>query len=123
MPNCSSTSPPVGADLLARTMALTMDKRCAPRWLRGAVRNAPRSTVSAIAIEFLPWSAILDLATAWQLVQESGAANGGIVIDMLHRQRQPGGPTWSCCGRSPAIASPTCRCATPRPARRAPMTT
>ena len=45
-----------------------------------------------VAIEFLPWSAVPDLATAWQLVQESGAANGGIVIDMLHWQRQPGGP-------------------------------
>ena len=33
-----------------------------------------------------------DLATAWRIVHDSGAANGGIVIDMLHWHHQPGGP-------------------------------
>jgi sugar phosphate isomerase/epimerase len=46
----------------------------------------------AIAIEFVPWTAIPDLATAWRIVRESGASNGGICVDFLHWQRQPGGP-------------------------------
>lgn len=45
-----------------------------------------------IAIEFLPWSGIPDLATAWQIVESSGAENAGLLIDGWHWQRQPGGP-------------------------------
>jgi len=45
-----------------------------------------------IAIEFLPWSGIPDLASAWQIVEASGAENGGLLVDGWHWQRQPGGP-------------------------------
>lgn len=45
-----------------------------------------------IAIEFLPWSGIPDLATAWQIIESSGAENAGLLIDAWHWQRQPGGP-------------------------------
>lgn len=45
-----------------------------------------------VSIEFLPWSGIPDLATAWQIVESSGAENAGLLIDGWHWQRQPGGP-------------------------------
>jgi sugar phosphate isomerase/epimerase len=45
-----------------------------------------------VCIEFLPWSVVPDLATAWRLVQEAAAPNGGILLDMMHWHRQPGGP-------------------------------
>ena len=66
-----------------------------------------------VAIEFLPWSAVPDLATTWQIVRGSGTTNGGIVIDMLHWQRQPGGPNLELLRQIPAIGCTTCRCATP----------
>ena len=81
-----------GADLLlACTMAPTMDAARATEGFAALCERASEHGVR-VAIEFLPWSAVPDLATAWQLVQQAGAANGGIVIDMLHWQRQPGGP-------------------------------
>jgi sugar phosphate isomerase/epimerase len=81
-----------GADLLlACTLAPTMDAARATEGFAALCDRASEQGVR-VAIEFLPWSAVPDLATAWQLVQEAGAANGGIVIDMLHWQRQPGGP-------------------------------
>jgi sugar phosphate isomerase/epimerase len=43
-------------------------------------------------IEFLPWSGIPDLATAWQIVQAADQPNGAIMIDTWHWRRQPGGP-------------------------------
>src|SRR5207344_774561 len=81
-----------GADLLlACTLDPTMDATRATEGFAALCERAAEHDVRA-AIEFLPWSAVPDLATTWQLVQESGATNGGIVIDMLHWQRQPGGP-------------------------------
>ena len=45
-----------------------------------------------VPIEFLPWSAIPDLATAWRIVDASNSPSGGIMLDTWHWQRQPGGP-------------------------------
>jgi sugar phosphate isomerase/epimerase len=42
-------------------------------------------------VEFLPWTGIPDLATAWSIVQPVGSG-AGIVLDTWHWQRQPGGP-------------------------------
>ncbi len=42
-------------------------------------------------VEFLPWSGIPDLSTAWSIVDPVGAG-AGIVVDTWHWQRQPGGP-------------------------------
>lgn len=42
-------------------------------------------------VEFLGWSAIPDLTTAWQLIAPL-PSNVGIVLDTFHWQRQPGGP-------------------------------
>ena len=45
-----------------------------------------------LGIEFLPWSGVPDLATAWAIVDKAGRENGGLVLDTWHWQRQPGGP-------------------------------
>jgi sugar phosphate isomerase/epimerase len=44
-----------------------------------------------VCVEFLPWSGIPDLATAWRLVEPLGP-RAGILLDTWHWQRQPGGP-------------------------------
>ncbi len=54
-----------------------------------------------VCIEFFPWSGMPDLATAWAVVEASGAANGGIVIDMMHWQHQNGGPNFDLLERIP----------------------
>jgi len=51
-------------------------------------------------VEFLPWSGIPDLATAWALVEPLGAA-AGVLIDAWHWQRQPGGPNPELLSRIP----------------------
>jgi sugar phosphate isomerase/epimerase len=45
-----------------------------------------------VCLEFLPWTGIPDISTAWQIVEQSGAPNGGILLDTWHWTRQPGGP-------------------------------
>jgi sugar phosphate isomerase/epimerase len=55
----------------------------------------------SVPIEFVPWTAIPDLATAWQIIEESGAENGGICLDMLHFHRQAGGPDLELLSRIP----------------------
>jgi sugar phosphate isomerase/epimerase len=37
-----------------------------------------------IQLEFLPWSTIPDLATAWQIVTRAGRPNAGITVDAWH---------------------------------------
>jgi len=37
-----------------------------------------------VALEFMPWTAIPDAATAWQIVELAGAANGGVLVDTWH---------------------------------------
>jgi sugar phosphate isomerase/epimerase len=47
-----------------------------------------------VCLEFLPWTAVAQLATAWALVQKTGLANVGLVLDTWHFRRQPGGPDY-----------------------------
>lgn len=44
-----------------------------------------------VCVEFLPFSGIPDLATAWALVEPLGPS-AAILLDTWHWQRQPGGP-------------------------------
>ena len=62
----------------------------ARRNLATLVEAAERVGVQ-VCVEFLPWSGIPDLATAWALVEPLGPA-AGILLDTWHWQRQPGGP-------------------------------
>jgi sugar phosphate isomerase/epimerase len=57
-----------------------------------AVCDLATSYGKRVCLEFLPWSAIADLKTAWQIVEGAERSNGGIVLDTWHWQRQPGGP-------------------------------
>ena len=59
-----------------------------------------------VCIEFLPCTAIPDLATAWRMVEESGADNGGILVDMMHWHRQPGGPDFGLLEQIPGARIP-----------------
>ena len=45
-----------------------------------------------VCIEWLPWTGLPDLKSAWKLVQDAGAENLGLVVDAWHWLRQPGGP-------------------------------
>jgi sugar phosphate isomerase/epimerase len=45
-----------------------------------------------VALEFLPWTGIPDLAAAWRIVESAGDPAGGILLDTWHWQRRPGGP-------------------------------
>lgn len=45
-----------------------------------------------ICIEWLPWSALKDIKSAWRLIQAAGGPNIGLVVDTWHWLRQPGGP-------------------------------
>ena len=53
-----------------------------------------------VCVEFLPWSGIPDLATAWELVEPLGAG-AGILLDTWHWVRQPGGPNPELLARIP----------------------
>ena len=45
-----------------------------------------------VSMEFLPWTGIADLATAWEILQRADCDNSGIMVDTWHWFRQPGGP-------------------------------
>jgi sugar phosphate isomerase/epimerase len=40
-----------------------------------------------VGLEFLPWTATSDAATAWQIVQRAGRDNGGLILDTWHLRR------------------------------------
>jgi sugar phosphate isomerase/epimerase len=40
-----------------------------------------------VHLEFLPWSAVPDLASAWEIVRLAGRDNGGVLLDTWHHIR------------------------------------
>jgi sugar phosphate isomerase/epimerase len=46
-----------------------------------------RARPLTVALEFLPFGPVPDLATVWKVVQDAGAANGGLLIDFWHWRR------------------------------------
>jgi sugar phosphate isomerase/epimerase len=66
-----------------------------------AILVAAATDVGAqVCVEFLPWTGIPDLATAWELVEPLGAG-AGILVDAWHWVRQPGGPNFELLARIP----------------------
>jgi sugar phosphate isomerase/epimerase len=65
-----------------------------PRAVDGfaALCERARTHHVAVSLEFIPWYAVPDLETAWEIVREAGASNGGICLDLMHWHRQPNGP-------------------------------
>jgi sugar phosphate isomerase/epimerase len=45
-----------------------------------------------VCIEWLPWTGLPDLKSAWKLIEAADAENLGLVVDAWHWLRQPGGP-------------------------------
>jgi len=54
-----------------------------------------------VALEFLPWGAIPEIATAWEIVDRAGMPNGGILLDTWHWHRRRGGPDFATLDRIP----------------------
>src|SRR5207302_1122238 len=46
----------------------------------------------SLSIEWLPWTVLPPLSSAWQLIESVDRANVGLVFDNWHWLRQPGGP-------------------------------
>jgi sugar phosphate isomerase/epimerase len=40
-----------------------------------------------VALEFMPYSGVPDLATAWRILDAAGRANGGLIVDVWHWAR------------------------------------
>jgi sugar phosphate isomerase/epimerase len=55
-----------------------------------------------VCVEFLPWSGIPDLATAWSLVEPLGDG-AAILLDTWHWVRQPGGPALALLAAIPGV--------------------
>lgn len=64
-----------------------------------ALAAAVADAGGAVCVEFLPWSGIPDLATAWQLVEPVDGV--GLLLDTWHWVRQPGGPDLDLLARIP----------------------
>jgi sugar phosphate isomerase/epimerase len=88
----ASTAQRVGASkIVAVCMDATWPGIDPAREKLALVVEAASAVGAQVCVEFLPWSAIPDLATAWSLVEPLGA-DAGILLDTWHWQRQPGGP-------------------------------
>ena len=46
-----------------------------------------------VALEFMPYSGVPDLATAWRILDEAGRSNSGLIVDVWH---------WARAGMTPA---------------------
>src|SRR5579862_2037717 len=57
-----------------------------------ALAEAARSFHLGIALELMPYTAVNSVAKARRLVEGSGAANLGLLVDALHLARSGGGP-------------------------------
>jgi sugar phosphate isomerase/epimerase len=82
----------VGASkIVAVTMEPTLPDLDRARENLGVLVDLAASAGAQVCVEFLPWSGIPDLATAWRLVEPLGP-DAGILLDTWHWVRQPGGP-------------------------------
>jgi sugar phosphate isomerase/epimerase len=82
----------VGASIvMAICLEPTLDDLDRARDNLAVVVAHARDAGARTCVEFLPWTGIPDLATAWSLVEPLGP-DAGVLIDAWHWQRQPGGP-------------------------------
>lgn len=58
----------------------------------GAVADLAAAAGMWVCVEYLPWTGIADIGTAWHLIEASGRPNVGFLFDSWHWHRQPGGP-------------------------------
>jgi sugar phosphate isomerase/epimerase len=50
-----------------------------------------------VALEFMPYSGVPDLATAWKIIDDADRANGALIVDVWH---------WARAGMTPADLDP-----------------
>jgi sugar phosphate isomerase/epimerase len=58
----------------------------------GALCDRAEAHGLRVALEFLPWTAIPDAATAWEIVELAGRENGGVLVDSWHYFRGAADP-------------------------------
>jgi sugar phosphate isomerase/epimerase len=93
----------IGARVLHGTsMALELGSMARAIEGFGTLCERARAYGTEVSVEPIPWQAIPDLETAWEIVRGSGADNGGICVDLMHWQRQRGGPDLERLRRIPA---------------------
>jgi len=89
--NISAIAEDVGAELV---MAVCLEPQISDRARAQArladVAERARAAGARACVEFLPWSALPGLRDAWDLV--APLDDVGLIVDMWHWQRQPGGP-------------------------------
>ena len=91
----------VGATkLLAVTMEESLDDLDRASGNLAVLAEKVSAAGAQTCVEFLPWSGIPDLATAWKIVEPVGSG-AGIVLDTWHWQRQPGGPNQALLAKIP----------------------
>ena len=92
----ASLSEYAGAVGSRELVAVTMEAELAPMDdVASCFRALCRAAADAglgVSLEFLPWTGIPDLATAWEILQRADCDNSGIMVDTWHWFRQPGGP-------------------------------
>jgi sugar phosphate isomerase/epimerase len=92
----------IGADMLhAASLAPDLDLPRAADGFAALCERAEEHDID-VALEFIPYYGVPDLKTAWDVVRESRADNGGICLDFMHFQRQPGGPDYDLLRQIPA---------------------
>jgi sugar phosphate isomerase/epimerase len=77
--------------IVAVTMEPTVPDLDVARENLAVVVEVATAVGAQVCVEFLPWSGIPDLATAWRLIEPLGAG-AAILLDTWHWVRQPGGP-------------------------------
>jgi sugar phosphate isomerase/epimerase len=83
----------IGATLL-HAACIAPEGTPLPHAVEGFAALCERAAAYDIEVshEFIPWYAFPSLESDWELVEASGAPNGGVCIDLMHWHRQPGGP-------------------------------
>lgn len=78
-----------GARLGARAVLLAADDTDRARLVANFAALCARAAPFGLSIdlEFMPWTAVPDLADAWQVLAAAASPNAGIVIDALHVDR------------------------------------
>jgi sugar phosphate isomerase/epimerase len=79
----------IGAHRILANTGLPDDEARAARTFRGVCDRAAEVGL-VVLLEFVPWTTLPDLVTAARVVERSGAANGGVVLDCWHFFRGSG---------------------------------
>ncbi|WP_419918372.1 sugar phosphate isomerase/epimerase family protein [Candidatus Poriferisocius sp.] len=91
-----------GRELVAVTMEPTLPPMGEVATRFRTLCRAAADAGLGVSMEFLPWTGIANLATAWEIIERADCDNSGIMVDTWHWLRQPGGPDPDRLGRIPS---------------------